>query len=266
MGVNILKYDGRCPICDKQIDLITEFRDALSLKEYFVGGLCQRCQDKVFGNNEDIKTSQSNEINDGESIENKTQKVCAALDMIIKDVKSKLPKDVFDFNDFYIAGGCIYSIWNNKEPKDYDFFCTNKKALNKLQLYFETNKCNYISENAITYGKYQFITKWYGKPEQEVAKFDFKHNMFYYNIKGLHNLVDRKYLNDNKLVFNNLRSRDVVNVVTRIPKFVSRGMDISREECMEILDVMTKPTNYIKEKVYIKKNKSKAKKRHYDGY
>lgn len=28
---------------------ITEFRDALSKKEYTISGLCQSCQDKIFG-------------------------------------------------------------------------------------------------------------------------------------------------------------------------------------------------------------------------
>ena len=28
---------------------ITEFRDSLSMKEYTISGLCQECQDKVFG-------------------------------------------------------------------------------------------------------------------------------------------------------------------------------------------------------------------------
>lgn len=27
----------------------TEFRDALSAKEYTISGLCQKCQDKIFG-------------------------------------------------------------------------------------------------------------------------------------------------------------------------------------------------------------------------
>jgi hypothetical protein len=40
--------EGRCafPPCGKEITL---FRDALSLKEFAVSGMCQECQDKVFG-------------------------------------------------------------------------------------------------------------------------------------------------------------------------------------------------------------------------
>jgi hypothetical protein len=35
-----------CPSCKKPIGM---FRDALSRKEYGISGLCQLCQDKVFG-------------------------------------------------------------------------------------------------------------------------------------------------------------------------------------------------------------------------
>ena len=36
---------GKCPICG---NVITDFRDELSLKEYKISGLCQTCQDEVF--------------------------------------------------------------------------------------------------------------------------------------------------------------------------------------------------------------------------
>lgn len=38
--------EGRCPIC---CEMITGFKDALSLKEYRISGMCQKCQDSVFG-------------------------------------------------------------------------------------------------------------------------------------------------------------------------------------------------------------------------
>lgn len=36
----------KCPLCKMPIG---EFRDALSRKEYSISGMCQRCQDSVFG-------------------------------------------------------------------------------------------------------------------------------------------------------------------------------------------------------------------------
>jgi len=38
--------EGRCPLCKCKVG---EFRDELSYREYRVGGLCQKCQDKIFG-------------------------------------------------------------------------------------------------------------------------------------------------------------------------------------------------------------------------
>ena len=256
MAINILDFNGKCPMCGKEIDVSTEFKDKLSIKEYFISGLCQSCQDIAFAPPEDEDEAEVNEEKDEVSLEENIEKVKAALNEIVKDIELKLPKTIFNFDDFYIAGGCIYSIWNDKAPKDYDLFCKNKEALVKVKQYFNENSCNYISENAITYGKYQFITKWYGDAEIEVGKFDFKHNMFYYDSSGLHNLVDWNYLNSNKLVFNKLRARDVASVLTRVPKFIAREMEIDLEESAEMLDVVTRPTNYIKEKISIKRMKS----------
>lgn len=258
MGVNILDFNGKCPICNKEIDVKKEFRDIVSVREYFISGLCQECQDKVFdtmqANKEEEKTNKKNQI----PFEENVKRVKEALSKVIKDIESKIPKEVFDFKDFYIAGGCIYSIWNNKLPKDYDIFCKNKKALSKIKRYFEKHICNFKSKNAITYGKYQFITKWCGDADKEVNKFDFKHNMFYYDDDGLHNVAEWDYLDSNSLVFNDLRARDVSSVVTRIPKFVARGMDIDNEQIGEMLDIITSPRNYIKERVSIKRIKSKG--------
>lgn len=37
---------GICPTCDKRF---TDFRDAISEKEYTISGMCMDCQDSVFG-------------------------------------------------------------------------------------------------------------------------------------------------------------------------------------------------------------------------
>jgi hypothetical protein len=39
---------GLCPFCNKEVD-INDFYDLLSLNEYAISGLCQYCQDSVFG-------------------------------------------------------------------------------------------------------------------------------------------------------------------------------------------------------------------------
>ncbi len=39
---------GDCPLCGCKVDK-DEFRDELSRKEFEISGLCQACQDDVFG-------------------------------------------------------------------------------------------------------------------------------------------------------------------------------------------------------------------------
>lgn len=177
---------------------------------------------------------------------------------MVADIENTVGKDVFNFNDFYFAGGCIYSLWNDKEVKDYDIFCTNKKAIKKLKKHFKEYKyhADYISKNAITMGKYQFVIKHIGNPEVEVAKFDFKHNCYYYNKSGLHDLYGWEYISSNQLEFNSDRARDILNIVTRIPKFVGRGMEISQKEILDILELGTRPTKYISERRGIKQRRS----------
>lgn len=39
---------GRCADCNERV-VLEDFRDATSLREYTISGLCARCQDAVFG-------------------------------------------------------------------------------------------------------------------------------------------------------------------------------------------------------------------------
>jgi len=49
-GKEVEKAENKiCPLCGEAIIVESEFRDTLSLKEYKISGLCQICQDKVFG-------------------------------------------------------------------------------------------------------------------------------------------------------------------------------------------------------------------------
>lgn len=43
---------GICPFCHSKVD-IKDFRDELSLKEYTISGLCQKCQDETFSNSDE---------------------------------------------------------------------------------------------------------------------------------------------------------------------------------------------------------------------
>ena len=40
----------KCPICETKIDP-KDFKDDLSVKEFTVSGMCQKCQDRIFLSN-----------------------------------------------------------------------------------------------------------------------------------------------------------------------------------------------------------------------
>ena len=43
------KAEGKCPFCGKEIDINKEFRNEISKKEFQISGLCQKCQDEMYG-------------------------------------------------------------------------------------------------------------------------------------------------------------------------------------------------------------------------
>ena len=40
--------NNKCPFCKKEINL-SDFKNNVSIKEYHISGLCQKCQDEIFG-------------------------------------------------------------------------------------------------------------------------------------------------------------------------------------------------------------------------
>ncbi len=44
---------GQCVKCGFPHNLRSDFRDALSHREYAISGLCQGCQDEIFGTEEE---------------------------------------------------------------------------------------------------------------------------------------------------------------------------------------------------------------------
>ena len=45
--------EGKCVSCDSTGNIATSFHDDISRKEYAISGLCQSCQDDVFGGSDD---------------------------------------------------------------------------------------------------------------------------------------------------------------------------------------------------------------------
>jgi hypothetical protein len=150
----------------------------------------------------------------------------------------------------YIAGGCIYSIYNNTEPKDYDFFLRDSKLANDLRKYFISlsgyhgktvsggmykDSSLVVTENAVTLGKHQIITRWVGEPMEVCGEFDFCHLQYYYDGNEIETISDFEFLESKTLRYNESRARDIVGSVMRLNKFVERGMKAPQKEVSKML-------------------------------
>ena len=189
---------------------------------------------------------------------NLIDKVCENLKSTSEEFLNLFPEDMKNKlkDNFYLAGGCIYSLYNDKIPNDYDVFLYTPELKNDLVSFFTKHivkqkhgglsfgnyKGNKIlkTKYAISIGdKFQIITKYIGLPQSVTSEFDFKHNMFYYepcvNTVDCHTSVNFSYLRTKEMYFNTLRARDLCGVVLRLPKFISRGMTIQKKEIAKIL-------------------------------
>lgn len=147
-------------------------------------------------------------------------------------------------DSMYFAGGCIYSLRHDRMPNDYDVFLRDDTL-------FETiaglDVWKHKSEYALSRGKFQLVTKFFGDPHDNVGEFDFKHNQYWY-VPFSHRIESYQwdntwdYLNTDTLLFNENRPREVERVYARIPKFVKRGMKISLATRVKILKRCALPT------------------------
>lgn len=182
----------------------------------------------------------------------KLREVSNHLKQVKEDMFQLLPLQVWQRFDeqAYISGGCIYSLYHDKTPKDYDFFLWDQSLVNELREFF-IERAGYhgsdmsggtynglsllVTNNAISIGRYQIITQWVGDPQDVISEFDFKHNQFYWKNKRVQTLSDWSYLKGNALVYNEQRARDIVGTIVRIPRFVQRGMTITQKEMSKVL-------------------------------
>nr|WP_285864310.1 hypothetical protein [Lederbergia lenta] len=154
-------------------------------------------------------------------------------------------------SESFLSGGAIYSLHNGQEPNDFDFFIDNEKLGLELRNYFNSLLADQsskeikvgiykdvklvLTDNGITLGKYQIVTRWYGNPRDVVNEFDFKHNMFYIYKGELNTYSKWEYLDDNVLRYNEKRARDICGTIIRTRKFVERGFKLRNNEMAKML-------------------------------
>lgn len=154
----------------------------------------------------------------------------------------------------YIAGGSIYSLYNDKPVNDYDFFLTNPHIAKRLKVYMKSaikNRKVYkgiiqgtykgcqitITKNAISFcSEFQIITGWSGSPIEVISEFDFMHNMCYFYRDEVNQVNNGfNYLDNDSLAYNEKRARDICGTIQRIPKFVEKGFKVPKKEVSKML-------------------------------
>ncbi len=174
------------------------------------------------------------------------EEVSIQLEREWNNIKKNVPKQYHDAFDSYcyIAGGAIYRLLNDQEPKDYDIFCSDYMFLQSLT---DLVPCDIKTHNAITFckGKYQIVLKDIGPMEEVISRFDFYHNFAGWSVnKGVSIFTEEEKLRSNKLEFNFNRARDIANCILRVPKFVSRGMKITKKEMALMIKKLLSESNF----------------------
>lgn len=139
-------------------------------------------------------------------------------------------------NNAFIAGGCITSMLQNEEPKDYDFFFENKAdfaetilSLKEFKLEHETY--NTKAAHTLKYKgvKFQFISRRYGTPQKTMEEFDFFHTKAWYDINA-HKLHISNFAYEcakkKLLIFNNIKDTSL----HRAGAFFRRGYKMPMEQ------------------------------------
>lgn len=156
----------------------------------------------------------------------------------------------------FVAGGSIWTYVNRDFFKDIDLFVETEEMRNRLVAFAESvvseheymttsgklrrGKYNgfevVLTDNAITVDKiFQVVIKDWGTPEDVVGSFDFLHSMNYVKNGTLYTVGGLCYIKSDTLKFNEGRARNMCGVISRIPKFIDRGMTISQQEMSKVL-------------------------------
>lgn len=158
----------------------------------------------------------------------------------------------------FLTGGCFKSLLLKEKVNDYDFYFVDKESAEKFQKiikegvrsligFSDAKKFRFLfkvqTENAVTFQmgdkQIQFITRFYGLPDEVTGKFDWKHTQNYY-IPALDVLkLDSQTIYDKKLLFNT-KATHPVNALKRMLKFIGQGWTIEDDQLLRVGESMSK--------------------------
>ena len=169
-----------------------------------------------------------------------TQVKLTIRDHIKKSIVHSKYSDAVPWEDVYLSGGAIASLFQGETPKDWDFYFRHEDAMNTFVSRLKTiddeiadvaahyaeflgQEGKMITANSVTMrDKNSFITKVFGEPNQVKQSFDFLHCTVHYDVKqDLLYISPRQYemCVNKKLFVNNSK----LVTTHRIEKFKKRG-------------------------------------------
>jgi len=164
----------------------------------------------------------------------------------IKKLKEIIPEFIYDIVDdwqnMYVAGGAITSIFTNKEVNDLDFYFTSKKYYTEiLDAIISNSTIVSVTEKSILVNHSGQLLNFilfdiFESANDIFNKFDFTVVMGAYNIKKDKLILHDDFLLDvakRKLVFNNGTLYPILSLL-RVNKYVKRGYTISRNDMVRI--------------------------------
>lgn len=166
----------------------------------------------------------------------------------------------------FLTGGCFKSLVLKEQVNDYDFYFVDQESAGKFKRIISEGIRSYVgfsdqmllkflfkmqTDNAVTFQmgnkKIQFITRFYGLPDQVTEKFDWLHTQNYY-IPALDVLkLNESVITNKKLIFNS-KATHPVNALKRMLKFVAQGWSIEDGELLKLGEAMSK-LDFTNEKV-----------------
>ena len=150
----------------------------------------------------------------------------------------------------YLTGSSLVQMLHDKPVKDYDFYFKDKKYAEKVKNFFILSG-NTKLESDYMYAKYfiedvghvtvaintvaivtykcsfQFIHRKSGNPKEIVSKFDFAHDLAFYNVCADSlkvSTISKFALSDYGLLYNYETDMNPFVTIKRLAKFLSRGM------------------------------------------
>ena len=152
----------------------------------------------------------------------------------------------------YLTGSSLVQMLHDKPVKDYDFYFKDEKYAEKVKNFFILSgntkpESDYmyteyrikgigfvtVTTNSVTImtheGSFQFIHRKSGNPREIIFKFDFAHDLSFYDV-GQDNLTiltmsAKLALSEYKLAYNTTTDINPFATIKRLAKFLSRGME-----------------------------------------